>query len=50
MATDRHRAVLVLTNAHDVTADVVLRLLSERRVPVVRLDPGADLHESSTPG
>ncbi|MEV7356465.1 MULTISPECIES: ATP-grasp ribosomal peptide maturase [unclassified Kitasatospora] len=43
MAQDRHRAVLVLTNAHDVTADVVLRILAERRVPVVRVDPGADL-------
>ncbi|WP_329175297.1 ATP-grasp ribosomal peptide maturase [Streptomyces sp. NBC_01477] len=38
------RSVLVLTNPYDVTADVVLRLLAERRVPVVRLDPGADLH------
>ncbi|NED11538.1 ATP-grasp ribosomal peptide maturase [Streptomyces sp. SID9124] len=37
-------SVLVLSNPHDVTADVVLRLLSERRVPVVRFDPGADLH------
>ncbi|MFJ7247165.1 ATP-grasp ribosomal peptide maturase [Kitasatospora sp. NPDC098652] len=44
MAPDRHRAsVLVLTNAYDVTADVVLRILAERRVPVVRVDPGADL-------
>ncbi|AJE84656.1 hypothetical protein SLNWT_4280 [Streptomyces albus] len=38
------RSVLVLTNPHDATADVVLRLLFARRVPVVRLDPGADLH------
>lgn len=36
--------VLVLTNHHDVTADVVLRILAERHVPVVRLDPGVDLH------
>ncbi|RAJ40455.1 ATP-grasp ribosomal peptide maturase [Kitasatospora sp. SolWspMP-SS2h] len=39
---DRPGAVLVLTNACDVTADVVLRLLADRRVPVVRFDPGAD--------
>ncbi|MFJ2904608.1 ATP-grasp ribosomal peptide maturase [Streptomyces sp. NPDC087212] len=38
------RSVLVLTNPYDVTADVVLRLLAERQVPVVRLDPGTDLH------
>ncbi|MFE6765392.1 ATP-grasp ribosomal peptide maturase [Streptomyces sp. NPDC057689] len=38
------KSVLVLTNPHDVTADLVLRLLSKRHVPVVRLDPGADLH------
>ncbi|GAA2141691.1 ATP-grasp ribosomal peptide maturase [Kitasatospora kazusensis] len=44
MAGDRHRAVLVLTNSYDVTADVVLRILADRRVPVVRVDPGADLH------
>ncbi|MEV8322922.1 ATP-grasp ribosomal peptide maturase [Kitasatospora sp. NPDC056731] len=44
MTPDRHRAaVLVLTNAYDVTADVVLHILAERRVPVVRVDPGADL-------
>ncbi|MFD4574510.1 ATP-grasp ribosomal peptide maturase [Streptomyces sp. NPDC058417] len=41
-------AVLVLTNTHDVTADVVVRLLAERRVPVVRLDPGADLHTGAS--
>ncbi|MFB9369841.1 ATP-grasp ribosomal peptide maturase [Kitasatospora sp. NPDC001664] len=35
---------MVLTNRHDVTADLVLRILAERQVPVVRLDPGADLH------
>ncbi|WP_130797385.1 ATP-grasp ribosomal peptide maturase [Streptomyces otsuchiensis] len=38
------RSVLVLTSPYDVTADLVLRHLSERRIPVVRLDPGADLH------
>ncbi|MEK8170736.1 hypothetical protein NKH77_17610 [Streptomyces sp. M19] len=27
-----------------MTADVVLRLLADRRTPVVRLDPGTDLH------
>ncbi|MFG2905085.1 ATP-grasp ribosomal peptide maturase [Kitasatospora sp. NPDC048286] len=48
MALDRHRAVLVLTNTHDVTADLVLRILSERRVPVVRVDPGADLLGSAS--
>ncbi|MFD5750105.1 ATP-grasp ribosomal peptide maturase [Streptomyces sp. NPDC127033] len=42
------RSVLVLTNPYDVTADVVLRLLAERRVSVVRLDPGADLHEGAS--
>ncbi|MFH8555484.1 ATP-grasp ribosomal peptide maturase [Streptomyces celluloflavus] len=42
------RSVLVLTNAYDVTADVVLRLLAERRVPVVRLDPGTDLHTGAS--
>lgn len=36
--------MLVLTNPHDVTTDVVLRILAERQVPVVRLDPGTDLH------
>ncbi|MEU9744302.1 ATP-grasp ribosomal peptide maturase [Streptomyces niveus] len=42
------RSVLVLTNSRDVTADVVLRLLAERRVPVVRLDPWADLHAGAS--
>ncbi|MFF4378058.1 ATP-grasp ribosomal peptide maturase [Kitasatospora sp. NPDC001547] len=42
------RSVLVLTNAYDVTADVVLRLLADRRVPVVRLDPGTDLHAGAS--
>ncbi|MFI8422273.1 ATP-grasp ribosomal peptide maturase [Streptomyces sp. NPDC085479] len=42
------RSVLVLTNPYDVTADVVLRLLAERRVPVVRLDPGTDLHTGAS--
>ncbi|MGW8669029.1 ATP-grasp ribosomal peptide maturase [Streptomyces niveus] len=42
------RSVLVLTNPCDVTADVVLRLLAERRIPVVRLDPGADLHAGAS--
>lgn len=42
------RSVLVLTNPYDVTADVVLRLLVERRVPVVRLDPGTDLHAGAS--
>ncbi|NJP47721.1 ATP-grasp ribosomal peptide maturase [Streptomyces sp. PRB2-1] len=40
----RAGSVLVLTNDRDVTADVVLRLLHERQVPVVRCDPGIDLH------
>lgn len=42
------RSVLVLTNSYDLTADVVLRLLAERRVPVVRLDPGTDLHTGAS--
>ncbi|MET8539943.1 ATP-grasp ribosomal peptide maturase [Kitasatospora sp. NPDC004799] len=42
------RSVLVLTNVSDVTADAVLRLLAERRVPVVRLDPGTDLHAGAS--
>jgi ATP-grasp ribosomal peptide maturase len=42
------RPVLVLTNPYDVTADVVLRLLAEREVPVVRLDPGTDLHAGAS--
>ncbi|MGW8568740.1 ATP-grasp ribosomal peptide maturase [Streptomyces niveus] len=45
---DDDRSVLVLTNPCDVTADVVLRLLAERRIPVVRLDPGADLHAGAS--
>ncbi|MEU6057410.1 ATP-grasp ribosomal peptide maturase [Streptomyces sp. NPDC047097] len=43
-----NRPVLVLTNPYDVTADTVLRLLAERRVPVVRVDPGADLHTGAS--
>ncbi|WP_103536116.1 ATP-grasp ribosomal peptide maturase [Streptomyces sp. SM11] len=39
----RRGSVLVLTNLHDVTTDIVLRVLAARRVPVVRLDPGTDL-------
>jgi ATP-grasp ribosomal peptide maturase len=42
------RSVLVLTNPYDVTADLVLRLLAERRVSVVRLDPGTDLHTGAS--
>ncbi len=42
------RSVLVLTNPCDVTADVVLRLLAERRLSAVRLDPGADLHAGAS--
>nr|BAP34760.1 hypothetical protein [Streptomyces sp. ML694-90F3] len=38
----RRRPVIVLTEADDPTADYVIRELNERRVPVVRLDPGAD--------
>ncbi|MGW1176076.1 ATP-grasp ribosomal peptide maturase [Kitasatospora sp. NPDC002543] len=45
---NRSRSVLVLTNSSDVTADAVLRVLAERRVPVVRLDPGTDLHEGAS--
>ncbi|RMI44310.1 ATP-grasp ribosomal peptide maturase [Streptomyces triticirhizae] len=41
-------SVLVLTNPYDVTTDLVLRLLAERRVPVVRLDPGADLRTGAS--
>lgn len=41
-------SVLVLTNPYDVTADMVLRLLAERRVSVVRLDPGTDLHSGAS--
>ncbi|MGW2377325.1 ATP-grasp ribosomal peptide maturase [Kitasatospora sp. NPDC001683] len=45
---NRSGSVLVLTNPLDVTADAVLRVLAERRVPVVRLDPGADLHTGAS--
>jgi ATP-grasp ribosomal peptide maturase len=45
---DDTRPVLVLTNSYDVTADIVLRLLATRRVPVVRLDPGTDLHTGAS--
>ncbi|MGW2402182.1 ATP-grasp ribosomal peptide maturase [Kitasatospora sp. NPDC001664] len=45
---DPRRSVLVLTNPADVTTDVVLRVLAERRVPVVRLDPGTDLHAGAS--
>ncbi|MFB7615094.1 ATP-grasp ribosomal peptide maturase [Kitasatospora sp. NPDC056181] len=41
-------SVLVLTNSLDVTADVVLRVLAGRGVPVVRFDPGADLHSGAS--
>ncbi|WP_327135119.1 ATP-grasp ribosomal peptide maturase [Streptomyces sp. NBC_01343] len=44
MATGPGGSVLVLTNPDDVTTDLVLRILADRRVPVVRLDPGTDLH------
>jgi ATP-grasp ribosomal peptide maturase len=47
MAAGPSGSVLVLTNPHDVTTDVVLRILAERRVPVVRLDPGTDPHEGA---
>ncbi|MFJ6621432.1 hypothetical protein ACIQOW_28140 [Kitasatospora sp. NPDC091335] len=47
MADDRQPAVLVLTCAYDPTADLVLRILAERQVPVVRVDPGADLHRGA---
>lgn len=46
--TERSGAVLVLTNRYDVTSDVVLRKLAARRVPVVRLDPGADLYAGAS--
>lgn len=45
---DDSRPVLVLSNPYDVTTDVVLRLLADRRVPVVRLDPGTDLHAGAS--
>lgn len=48
MTPDRDGAVLVLTNPYDVTADLVLRRLADRRVPVVRVDPGADLHAGAS--
>lgn len=48
MTDDRPGAVLVLTNSLDATADVVLRILAERRVPVVRVDPGVDLHNGAS--
>ncbi|MFQ6851173.1 ATP-grasp ribosomal peptide maturase [Streptomyces sp. 35M1] len=44
----RRGSVLVLTNLHDVTTDIVLRILAARRVPVVRLDPGTDLLAGSS--
>ncbi|MFD9720093.1 ATP-grasp ribosomal peptide maturase [Streptomyces sp. NPDC059076] len=37
-----HRPVVVLTELADPTADWVITELNERRVPVIRLDPGAD--------
>lgn len=43
MTTSASGSVLVLTSPHDVTTDLVLRILAERQVPVVRLDPGPDL-------
>ncbi|MER7703840.1 ATP-grasp ribosomal peptide maturase [Kitasatospora sp. NPDC097605] len=45
---NRSGSVLVLTNSSDATADAVLRVLAERRVPVVRIDPGTDLHTSAS--
>ncbi|WP_307806483.1 ATP-grasp ribosomal peptide maturase [Streptomyces sp. FH025] len=39
--------MLVLTNPYDATADVVLRILAERGVPVVRTDPGIDLQQGA---
>ncbi|WP_371479936.1 ATP-grasp ribosomal peptide maturase [Kitasatospora sp. NBC_00315] len=48
MSGDQRRAVLVLTNTYDATADTVLRILAERRVPVVRVDPGADLYDGAS--
>ncbi|MFJ3215675.1 ATP-grasp ribosomal peptide maturase [Kitasatospora sp. NPDC086801] len=46
--THQRGSVLVLTNPHDVTTDVVLRILAQRRVRVVRLDPGTDLHTGAS--
>ncbi|MFD7547729.1 ATP-grasp ribosomal peptide maturase [Streptomyces sp. NPDC059578] len=37
-----HRPVVVLTELADPTADWVITELNERRVPVIRLDPGTD--------
>ncbi|GAA2238100.1 ATP-grasp ribosomal peptide maturase [Kitasatospora cystarginea] len=48
MTDDRPGAVLVLTNSLDATADVVLHILAERRVPVVRVDPGVDLYNGAS--
>lgn len=45
---DPRGSVLVLTNNHDVTSDLVLRILAARKVPVVRLDPGTDLHAGAS--
>lgn len=45
---DTGGSVLVLTNAQDVTADLVLRVLAERAVPAVRVDPGLDLHTGAS--
>ncbi|MEU8627450.1 ATP-grasp ribosomal peptide maturase [Streptomyces sp. NPDC048669] len=42
---ERHRPVLVVTSLHDATADVMIRVLNARGVPVARLDPGVDIHE-----
>jgi hypothetical protein len=39
--------VLVVTNLHDVTADLVITALNRRDVPVVRLDP-ADIGDGLT--
>ncbi|MEU1466045.1 ATP-grasp ribosomal peptide maturase [Streptomyces sp. NPDC005727] len=43
--SERHRPVLVVTNLLDETADVVIRVLNARAVPVARLDPGVDIRE-----
>ena len=47
MTEGPNRSVLVLTSTDDVTTDLVLRILATRRVPVVRLDPGTDLHRGA---
>ncbi|MFE4517548.1 ATP-grasp ribosomal peptide maturase [Kitasatospora sp. NPDC056783] len=39
--------MLVLTCSYDPTADIVLRILAGRGVPVVRADPGAELHQGA---